>query len=104
MECATFFYYDSFFTEEANNLTNGYRNLSPGTQFFLDRSSLLQKTELGASFAPSTAASKSHYHSSIFFNEIDKLWQKSIFHYGFLNIHREFSEQNAFAETLLTLR
>ncbi|KAL1467545.1 hypothetical protein MTO96_042098 [Rhipicephalus appendiculatus] len=46
-------YYDSFFTEEANNLTNGYRNLSPGTQFFLDRASLFGKTEFGASFAPS---------------------------------------------------
>ncbi|KAL3210468.1 hypothetical protein MRX96_008712 [Rhipicephalus microplus] len=97
-------FYDSFFTDVMSNLTRGYSNLSPGTQFFLDHASLMRKAPFGASFAPSTAASHFHYHSSKFYEEIDELWNKSIFHFGFLNIHREFSERDAFAETLATLR
>ncbi|KAL1445687.1 hypothetical protein MTO96_029093, partial [Rhipicephalus appendiculatus] len=51
-----------------------------------------------------TAASQSHYRSSKFYDEIYALWNQSIFHFGFLNVHREFSERDAFAETLVTLR
>ncbi|KAL1446826.1 hypothetical protein MTO96_028719, partial [Rhipicephalus appendiculatus] len=97
-------FYDSFFTDEKSNLTNGDHNLSPGTRDFLGWALSLKKTQLGASFAPSTAASQSHYRSSKFYDEISELWNQSIFHFGFLNLHREFSERDALAETLVTLR
>ncbi|KAL1437660.1 hypothetical protein MTO96_048689 [Rhipicephalus appendiculatus] len=97
-------FYDSFFTDDKNNLTNGYHNLSPGTQSFLSWAFSMNKSEFGASFAPSTAASQSHYRSLEFYDEIYELWNQSIFHFGFLNVHREFSERDALAETLVTLR
>ncbi|KAH6924922.1 hypothetical protein HPB50_026427 [Hyalomma asiaticum] len=97
-------FYDSFFMDGKNDLTKGNDSLDPGARHFVKRASLSWNTAFGISFAPPTAALQKHYRSSEFYSEISNLWTKRIRHFGFVNLYRQFSEQDALAEALITLR
>ncbi|XP_065308223.1 uncharacterized protein [Dermacentor albipictus] len=97
-------FFESFYKENKNNLSGGYGAIELNARVFLEQARNVNKTQYGISFALTKTLSSADFTTSNFYEMIDDIWNRKIYHFGFLNLYREFSAPEAVREALLALK
>ncbi|KAL3220393.1 hypothetical protein MRX96_050403 [Rhipicephalus microplus] len=97
-----FIFFDSLYKNGKNRLLGGLGALELGAQDFIGQARK-RRSKFGFSFAPEPAFLQESKDPT-FFARIDAIWYYKIYHFGFLDLYREYAESSMVTHALNSLK
>ncbi|KAH6923813.1 hypothetical protein HPB50_007498 [Hyalomma asiaticum] len=97
-------FFESFYKGDKNIVADGYGALEQNALFFVNQAPSGKRTEYGASFMFTNTISTADFMSAKFYSGVNDLSSRNIYHFGFLNLYREYSTPRAVTDALLVLK
>ncbi|KAH7939754.1 hypothetical protein HPB52_017106 [Rhipicephalus sanguineus] len=99
-----YMFYDSLYKNGTSNFLSGITQLELGPQYFIFKAVMYSKTKMGLSFAPEPVLLDTDSKNPKFFTVIDEIWGKTVSHFGFLNLYREYLDPDTVTQALTLLK
>ncbi|KAL1445411.1 hypothetical protein MTO96_029196 [Rhipicephalus appendiculatus] len=99
-----YMFYDSLYKNGSHNFLSGIDSLELGAQFVIYKAVMYRMTQFGLSFAPDPVLFNTDSKNPTFFTVIDQIWGKTVSHFGFLNLYRQYTDQGTVTQALTFLK